>query len=476
MPLGANAIRHLLGPLMGGCGIAAAAAAALAADVSPEHVLIGVAGVIAGIAALYLVWQIEPAYTLTGALLLTCLSGYWDRVGVPGVLSPDRLLLIAGAGAAILRASPEERRRVLRLQPVHVVLIASILYVGASAARAGTLDDQGSLFKLIQAFGVLPFIVFAVAPLAFRNERDRRVLLAGLVALGGYLGVTALFEAARVYGPIFPRYIADPDVGIHFGHARGPFVQAAVDGFALYLCAVAAMIARSTWTDTLARFLALTVTTLCLAGALLTLQRAVWVALVVTAIVAICWSRPLRRTIVPAMGVAVAAAAALVLAVPDVRSDFDSVLEDSENVRSRQITNAAAVDMLEAQPLTGVGWDRYHAVSPRYLVQGDDYPLVGDKLNQVHNLYLSYAADLGLIGVGLWVLGLGMAVGGALLTRGPPQLLLWRQGLVLILLFFAAVAAFTPSSAAFPILGLWLWIGVVWAGRFQLDDAPAPAR
>ena len=39
---------------------------------------------------------------------------------------------------------------------------------------------------------------------------------------------------------VFPRYIVDPSVGLHFGRARGPFVEAAANGLAMCICAVAA--------------------------------------------------------------------------------------------------------------------------------------------------------------------------------------------------------------------------------------------
>ncbi len=45
-------------------------------------------------------------------------------------------------------------------------------------------------------------------------------------------------------------------------------------------------------------------------------------------------------------------------------------------------------------------------------------------MNAAHNLFLLYAAELGLLGVGLWVLGLGLMVAGALggsrATRSGP--------------------------------------------------------
>ena len=45
-------------------------------------------------------------------------------------------------------------------------------------------------------------------------------LLVTIVAMGVYLSCTAMLEAGHVWSFVFPRYIADPNLGIHFGRAR----------------------------------------------------------------------------------------------------------------------------------------------------------------------------------------------------------------------------------------------------------------
>src|SRR5438093_1302521 len=82
---------------------------------------------------------------------------------------------------------------------------------------------------------------------------------AALVALGAYLGLTAVFEGLGLDALIVPRYIADPGAGIHFGRARGPFVEAVADGLALFGCGVAAAVAFTHWRAPWARRLALAV-------------------------------------------------------------------------------------------------------------------------------------------------------------------------------------------------------------------------
>jgi hypothetical protein len=83
---------------------------------------------------------------------------------------------------------------------------------------------------------------------------------------------------------------------------------------------------------------------------------------------------------------------------------------------------------------------------------------------------LTYAVNLGLIGVTLWLGGLLLGVGGALGTRGPPDLLPWRVGLLAVALATLVVLNATPPTAWGNRM-LWLLAGVVVAGRYV---APGP--
>ena len=59
-----------------------------------------------------------------------------------------------------------------------------------------------------------------------------------MIAIGGYLGLCGVVERYNLPHFIYPDYIFDPSVGIHFGRSRGPFVHAPAFGGALCLIAV----------------------------------------------------------------------------------------------------------------------------------------------------------------------------------------------------------------------------------------------
>jgi putative inorganic carbon (hco3(-)) transporter len=405
-----------------------------------------------------IVAQAGPALTLSLGLALTIVSGHWGDVGSP--IPFDRLVLAIGLGGVMLR--PDMRKDVLlRLrQPVSLLLAAVALYTIVSAWRAGTLTSSDGSFALLDSLGLIPFALYVVAPVVFRTAKDRDILLGSLVAVGAYLGVTALFETIGLKSLVFPRYILDEGVGIHFDRARGPFTEAAANGLAMYGCGVAATIAAYRWRGQRRTMIAVLAIALCAAGTLFTLTRAVWLGSLLATLLALLLFKPLRRYFLPATGLAALLAVASLVVVPGLASEAQERQSDLRPVWDRLNTNAAALRMVEARPLTGFGWNTYAEASIPYMHQADTYPLTGAGLD-VHNVFLARFAELGLIGGTLWVLALCVAIGGTAIRAGPASMFPWRVGLVAIAINWLIVANFVPLTFAFPNALLWFWAGLV---------------
>jgi O-antigen ligase len=426
---------------------------------------------VALVSGAFLVWRVDPAYTLSAAIFLTPFAGHWPRLGVPGPLSPDRLLFAAAIVAIVLRAPPVANGPRLRVAGAHWLLALATGYAIVSAFFAGTLFESEGFFKLVDAFGILPFLTFLVAPIAFRTPAQRRVLLGTLVALGAYLGATVLFDILKLDALVFPKYILDAGYGIHPGRGRGPFVDAVASGLALYTCGVACVIAVATWQSRGMRAVAVAVGLLCIVGAFLSLERSVWIAAVTATTVAMLAMPGMRRYFLPVMvGVAIAVVGSLIV-IPGLSALVSERVNDQGTLWDRRNLNRAAINMVEAKPLIGFGWSRFATYSADYFEQAADYPLTAagtigqSKRFGVHNTPLTYAVDLGLIGVTLWVAGLVLGVGGALAARGPPDLLPWRVGLLAVALATLVVLNATPPTA-WGNRSLWLLAGAVYAGRY----------
>ncbi len=444
--------------------------------------------------AAYLAWNVEPAWTLSGSVALSIFGGYWGQLGPLGYLpvTPDRLMLVAGIAALLLRAPGARHREALRLEPVHWLLVAAIAFAVVSALASGTLFANSDFFRLFDRFGVAPFLMFTIAPLAFPTEKHRKIFLGVLVALGGYLGLTALFETVGLHALVFPRYIINPDLGYHFGRARGPFLEAEANGIALLFCGTAAAVAATTWrSSALVKGFCWLVVCLCFAGCLFSLSRGVWVGAVVAIFLTLLFFRPVRGLLAPALIGIPLVVVLMISLVPGLAASIDDRGNDKNSVWDRENLNAAALRMVEARPLLGFGWGRFTDVSPPYFWQAANRPLTAVGAQScdsqpagarqttdgsrpkctvpVHNAYLSNAAELGLIGATLWIAASVAAIGGAIVRRGPPWAVPWRIGLLAMAIMWGVVIFFTPLEGPFSPIVLWTWAGIVWASRLPLS-------
>ena len=428
---------------------------------------------IALVAILYLGSRVSVEQYIVAGLLLTVFSGESGQLGLP--IGPDRVAFAAAAfqGYRQYRAGQLPQ---LRWKTVHGLLLAVSVIGVVSAAIVGTLTSSSGFYGLVDRLGLLPFALFCLAPIYFRTEKQRRVLLGGLVILGAYLGLTALFEGLGINALVFPRYILNPNVGIHFGRARGPFVEAVADGLSLYACFVAAMVGVVIWRNKRGLVLSCSaVALLCLMGTLFTLTRAVWIGSVVATLAAMLFAPQLRRYVIPAVAGGSLALGLLLVVVPGISSKASQRAGDEQPVWDRYNTNSAAVRVIEAHPLMGIGWQKFVSVNPDYQRQADSYPLTGSEI-EVHNVFLSRGAELGLPGLFMFAIALAVAIGGALIRRGPPELYVWRVGLLAVSLSWIIAANFGPLPYAFPNYLLWLWAGVVAAPHLIAGARPAPVR
>ena len=415
----------------------------------------------------YLVWNVHPAYLLSGAFALSVLSGNWEHVGLPGTFALDRLLFVAGIATVVLRAPPVRDAPRITLRAVHWAMLVTLLWFFGSALASGTLEDRGELFELFERLGVVPFLLFLVAPVAFAEARHRRVLLGTLVGLGGYLGFTALMETLAVTELVFPSFINDGSIGTHADRARGPFLEAVTNGAGLFVGGTAAAIALGMWRDPRLRGAAWCVLGLCLAGLLFTETRSVWLGGGAAILVALLSVGELRRRSVPVLAAGAVLLALSVALVPGMAEQITERRDDQRTVWDRKNLAIAAVNMVEEEPLIGIGWGRFTEESADYFRLSMDYPQTAQH-EIIHHVFLTYAAEAGLIGLGLWAVVLCLGLFAALTPSRRREARLWQTGLWAYLIFFLVVSNFVFAQV-FPNNALWLLAGVAIAAAGGWD-------
>ena len=407
----------------------------------------------------YLGLRFSPTALICTGLALEVFSANWNDMHVPFPL--DRLFLLAGLVYMVMGGRRYMSDRVIELRLVHLVLLAVTTVAVLSAISAHTLTSHTGFYALLDRLGIVPFVVFTLAPLLFGDERRRKMLLATLVIVGGYLSLTAIMEVSGLLRIVEPAYIRNPHLGIHFGRARGPFLESGADGLAMISCAVAAAIGSTMWARNWARWASRAVVLTCGVGTLMTLTRSIWISAALSTLV-FALAHPGTRRWTPLVIVAAAVVVAGLLAVPSIHDKALSRAKTASSVWDRENTDWAAVRAAESHPLTGIGWDTFTTKGPAYIREAN-YPVTGAGL-EVHNVVLSHAAEIGLPGSILWLWALLLAVGGAIFRRGPPEFLPWRIGMACIAIPFLVVANTSPLSEPFPNLLLWMWAGIAGAG------------
>jgi putative inorganic carbon (hco3(-)) transporter len=456
--------RRGLGTIFAAGSLAVGASAGVIAghDLAPR-VFEGIAVSLLILGILALIWHVDPAWTMSAVIVLSVFSGYWQRFGLPPLVTPDRYLLLAAIIIVLIRAPVVRDRPQIPLGVAHTwILAASVIAVG-SAATAGTLFQKDGGFRLLDRFGLLPFAAFVIAPVVFRTTRQRTILLGAFVVLGAYLGMTSIFEIAGPKSLVFPKYILDPTLHTHWGRARGPFIEATSNGFAMFVCATAAAIGLATWKRKAVRVAAGVVMLLCVIGIVLTLTRSVWISAAIATLVSMLSIGGLRRWI-PVLAVATAALVLVLLTtVPRLSTLASKRANDVGTVYQRQNLLDAALAMTEARPLFGFGWATFEKQSGPYFTVSPTTPIAIAVPEPVHNVYASNLAELGIVGTTVWVIAMGLAFVPTLLNRQPGDSRYWRIFLGSALLCWCSMAMAAPLLGLFPSLILWT-IGGVAAG------------
>lgn len=427
------------------------------------------------------VWWTRPAVYFTAGLGLSVFAGVWGDMGLGGLpIKPDRILLLVGIVLAVWTRRRHAGRARLRFTGTHLAMILAVGYVVVSGLPVHTITTKDGIFQLLDRFGIVPYLMYSLAPLFYERESDRNILLIGLTITGAYLGLTALFETLKLNALILPHFISNPNVGIHFDRARGPFLDASGNGLAMFACGAAALYAAVKWRGA-ARCAAGVVAALSVLGIFFTVTRANWVGASAGAAVALLAFRETRRLVLPAAIVGVVLLWGSLTFIPSLSGKVSTRTHDQSTVWDRENTDTTALRMLEMRPLFGWGWDTFLQKSVPYYRQAATYPITGIGKG-VHNVILGNAVDLGLVGVTLWLVALVLGVGGAILRRGPPELRPWRMMATAYAVCWLVAGLFNPVPFAMTNSMVWIFAGVAsiaWLQEPRLAAVrrvrPAPA-
>lgn len=297
------------------------------------------------------------------------------------------LLVLSVVGRATIT-----RQRLLVVERATWPMIGLTLLAVTSVVQQ-PFDNQ--TWSLIAAKFIVPFALFHLAGLVFREERRLRLFEAFALVVLAYLCFVSIAFLVGAKSLIFPRFILDESLGYHADRARGPLLQAVANGVSLNLLGVLALhgLMRGRIRGLRAALLLASLPVAILA----TMTRAVWISFAVSVGVLIVrsHSRRLRRICV---GVVIVGALGSIIALSfdDQRRALTDRLHESGPLDFRQAVYAGGWQMFLEKPFTGWGVNQMPAELARHVSgykEKELYP---------HNTYLEILVEHGIFGLALY--------------------------------------------------------------------------
>jgi O-antigen ligase len=375
-----------------------------------------------------------------GVLLSVCCFGYefvhFDVGPLP--LTVDRVLLGVVIGMLVVQRSlgltdPKP------LNKADVTIIAFVGYLFVSMLLSdwqGFPKGQvGPLWRWVGGY-FTPLVLYWAAKQARWTERTAGVVQGTLAVFGLYLGFTAVMEIAQQWSLVFPGYISNPKIGLHFGRARGPMVHGVSFGHYMGVCLLAAWlwVYRLNPIGKVAMVIALP---LYFAGVFFSYTRSVWMGTGLGLCTLLVMTLKGRTRIVVMTSIAMAGIlVGLTQAEKIVGFQREqSAADTAESANMRVGFAYVSWLMFQDRPLFGFGFGRFPLDKLPYLEdRATDLNLEKLRPYVHHNTFLSLLTDSGLLGLGLFLAGMGLWIRNAWIVYCADESPLWAKRQAVLML------------------------------------------
>lgn len=367
--------------------------------------------------------------TIVNLLLLAFLFILFNKlkigIKVPKLpnLSVERIILILISLFFVAEFLLVKRRRLL-ISSMEMAMIFVSGYIIFSMLAAGTtVSKEGgvSMGAFLNAYGI-PFFMYFISKNVITDEKAIKKFFFFLSLIGLYLGLTGIFEYFNLKQFIFPRMIALEWVGKFHGRARGPFLQAAVNGTVIGMIIFTTFLlflfetSRLKKTFYIISLMCMTVTLL------LTLTRSSWLAFLIAIFVVPIFIPRLRRVFVSSLIILIVLSFILsvfvTINIRTFKTETDLYAEDAtliEKIVHRYKAKSSVegrFDLLKMsfilfleKPLFGHGYGALNELTKEYGISIQQATLDIDisRIGSIHDTTVSNLVELGLVGAGLYL-------------------------------------------------------------------------
>ena len=387
--------------------------------------------------------------TTTGLIVWMSALAFGRLVGGSGLLAIDRVAFLALLGTFFIEVI-SGRRELGRFGVTEYLMLCFLIYLVGSTIAPHALpavDEEGrsrTLLDLVLTGAFLPFAGFVLGRQLLVNERAVRRFLWFITAFGLYLALTNVFWLLGPRALVFPSDILDPSVGTHFDRGRGVFLNAAVTGLVLVIAFVVTMYLASQSSRRL-RVPLLGAAVLMLVGVGLTQTRSAWLAAAIVIVFSAAVYTGFRRwyiIILIGLGLLVAANWSSFTSKDRAQGGVTSTNETQDRV------NAAATGLwaIRQKPILGWGLGRFPAINKAHHQAWGTTPWKRGYGIYAHDTQIGIGAELGLMGLGLWLVIIVSMVAASLRTwRALPRAGLLSRNLAIVFWSVAISWAVTAS-------------------------------
>ncbi len=367
-----------------------------------------------GLAVILILWgNFGDVMTLILVWFVTsaCFSYFFWRQGVPvpGVgevnVTIDRLMILgivlaAGLSALFGRLPVKPPPRVLQI----ILVLLAFFTVSLVLSGFRSISEVTPYFRLAGGY-FFPAIALILTYFAVNDEPQIKKICWFFFLFGLYLTLTAWAEYFKLWSLVFPRYIADPELGIHWGRARGPFLVSASLGITLVFCFFNNFFLASR-NDGPPRVLIYLVNLLMLPAIFFTQTRSVWLAMVVCSVLWLVLSRKIRNKVAIFLVFLAGGIIGFSIFYTNLLSPQRERggVTDPYPVYARLGLVKITGQIFREYPLFGVGFGHFRDFATKYAQDPTSkYIRFGSRLIE-HNNFLSILAECGLVGLVLYFL------------------------------------------------------------------------
>lgn len=451
-------------PVLPTLPLAIAGAGALAGLGATIHPVVAVAAVV----ALVLV-PVVMAHPIVGIVALVFASFLEEYAGMTGTLTVTKMLgalLVVGWLAALTLGPEGDRgRALLRREPY---LAAALLAFTAWAAFSIIwAQAPEAAQESIQRYA-LNFLLFPIALVAIRAPRHVAWIIAAFVA-GTFAAVVLGLDKGTIEDE---------------GRLKGAGINPNQLGSYLVVTMVflATFGAARVWSG-LARTAALFGAGVAGVFVFLTLSRGALVGMAAALLVAPIVVGGRRRLGVLALALAAIVGTVTWFAAVAPPEHVDRVTNpDRDGGAGRKDLWRVGWRIVEDKPIQGVGAGNYPEAAVEYLLRPgatENDTVIVDEKKVAHNIYLTVASELGLIGFAFFVVVIVIALRSALraarafAARGDPALELAARALFISIVALLAVGFF---SSALYVKQFWILLAAAPALHALAESAPGVSR